>query len=271
MKNFVRLLVILVCLIVSPAVHAITYNVVVLPADILRVCENYYCYPEVSEIISTDLINYFNSYDKIKSPTVTDIRRTLAQNPNLKTSVKSSMDKFNSSGNVDFQAMKQLARMFSANSVLIVSTNVEVEKSSLKRGIWEILELSSSLNVSYPYTMDTDAVLLDTVNDLVMWRGGYSKNLNASDGTFTAQKASESYAKYAYLQSYSKDILSKMIAQNVILRFFPKSVTPVLNTKDLKPSGNYFRYESANPSRLRDDDTLEEPLEHDYGEMIYGI
>ena len=271
MKNFIRCVILFVCLSINSAANAVTYNVVVLPADILRVCENYYCYPEVSEIVANDLIKYFNASNKIKSPTLAEIRRTLSGNQNLKTSVKASMDKFNSRGNVDFSAMKQLSKAFSANSVLLISNSVGTENSSMRRSVWEILELSSALNVSYPYSMDTDAVLLDTVNDLVMWRGGYSKVLNSSDGRSCSRKASQSYAKYAYLQAYSYDILAKTIAQNVILRFFPKSVTPVLNTKDLKPSGNYFRYESSNPSRSRIDEKEEEPLEHDYGEMIYGI
>lgn len=271
MKNFLRCVILFCCLFITTTARAVTFNVVVLPADLFRVCENYYCYPEVSEIVANDIIGYFNVSDKIKSPSVAEIRKVLAQNPNVKTSVKSSVDKFNSRGNIDFQSMKQLSRLFGANSVLIVSNGVATENSAAKRTVWEILELSSNLNISYPYTMYTDAVLLDTVNDLVMWRGGYSKKLNSSDGSFTAQKASESYAKYGYMQSYSYDILAKTIAQNVILRFFPKSVNPVLNTKDIKPSGNYFRYESSAPSLNRKEEKEEEPLEHDYGEMIYGI
>lgn len=271
MKNFKGLLLFLICILIIPAAKAVSFNVVVLPADILMVCENYYCYPEVSEIVADDLIKYFNATGKIKSPTVIEIRRTLSQNPNVKTAVKAASDKFNSRGNVDFQALKQLARLFSANSVLLISNNVSVENSQVKRSVWEILELSSGLNISYPYTMETDAVLLDTVNDLIMWRGGYTKSLNSSDGSFSAQKASQSYAKYAYLQSYSEDILAKNIAQNVILRFFPKTVTPILDkSKDLKPSGNFFRYESSNPSPNKLEEQ-EEPLEHDYGEMIYGL
>lgn len=269
MKKFTGFLLFLICILLLPAARAVTFNVVVLPADILRVCENYYCYPEISEIVADDLIKYFNSTGKIKSPTVIEIRRTLSQNPNVKSAVKAASDKFNSRGNIDFETMKKLAGLFSANSVLLISNNVSVENSQLKRSVWEILELSSGLNISYPYTMETDAVLLDTVNDLVMWRGAYTKNLNSSDGSFSAQKASQSYAKYAYLQSYSEDILSKNIAQNVILRFFPKTVTPILDKrKDLKPSGNFFRYESSNPSPGK---LEEEPLEHDYGEMIYGL
>ena len=272
MKNFFGFLVLLISLIFVPCASAVTFNVVVLPADILRVCENYYCYPEVSEIVAEDLVNYFNATGKIKSPTVTEVRRTLSQNPNVKPVVKSAADKYNLTGNIDYASLKQLARLFSANSVLLISNSVSVEGASRKRSVWEILELASGLNISYPFIMETDAVLIDTVNDLVMWRGGYTKGLNTSDGSFSAQKASQSYAKYAYLQSYSEDILSKAIAQNVILRFFPKTVSPVLKQdSNLKPSGNFFRYESTNPTSKKLEEEEEEPLEHNYGEMIYGL
>ena len=95
MKNFFGFLVLLISLIFVPCASAVTFNVVVLPADILRVCENYYCYPEVSEIVAEDLVNYFNATGKIKSPTVTEVRRTLSQNPNVKPVVKSAADKYN--------------------------------------------------------------------------------------------------------------------------------------------------------------------------------
>lgn len=271
MKNLLRCLIIILSLVIAPVAHAVSFNVVVVPADLFKVCENYYCFPEVSEIVSNDLIEYFNASNKISSPNLYEVRHKLSQNPSVKTSVKSALDNFNARGSIDFAAMKQLSKLFSANSVLLISNSVETENSTLSRTVWEILELSSSLEISYPFTMETDAVLLDTVNDLVMWSGGYAKKLNSTDGSFLAQKASASYAKYAYMQSYSKDILAKTISQNVMLRFFPKSVTPILNTKDLKPSGNYFRYESSSPSLNRREEKEEEPLEHDYGEMIYGI
>lgn len=271
MKNLLRCGILFICLLLAPIANAVTFNVVVVPADLFKVCENYYCFPEVSEIVSNDIIGYFNSSDKVVSPSMYELRFKLTQSPALKTSVKSSLDKFNMRGSVDFQTMRQLAKLFDANSVLLVSNNTVTENSAMKRSVWEILELTSNLNVSYPYTMQTDAVLLDTVNDLVMWRGGYTKKLNSSDGNFTAEKASESYAKYGYMQAYSHDILAKTIAQNVILRFFPKTVNPILNNTDLKPSGNFLRYESTTPSLNRKEEKEEEPLEHDYGEMIYGI
>lgn len=47
-----------------------------------------------------------------------------------------------------------------------------------------MLELSSAFEVVYPYEMITDAVLIDTVNDLVMWSGHYSRKVGNNNNEF---------------------------------------------------------------------------------------
>lgn len=260
-------------LVIKVPAEALTFNVVVLPSDLNKVCENYYCYPEVSEIISDDVIKYFNSGAKVHSPTLFDVRKTFAQNQSLKNSADAALRKFGQNEVIDFPAMKAISRQFSANSVLLISNSVIVENSGIKRNVWEILEISSALNISYPYVMETNAVLIDTVNDLVMWSGSYTKKISDNNDNFIAQKSSQSYAKLSYLRAYSNDILSKTIAQNVILRFFPKTVQPVINKNDIKPSGSYFRFESTTPTlnKLQEKEEINQEKEENYGEMIYGI
>ena len=259
-------------LVIQQRAEALTFNVVVLPVDLNRVCENYYCYPEVSEIVAEDLIKYFNSTTKVYAPSLFEVRKTLSGNKQLQAAVENALAKFGRTEVIDFPVMKAISRQFSANSVLLVSNSVVIEDAGIKRNVWEILELSSTMRISYPYTMETNAVLLDTVNDLVMWSGSYKKNLSDSSENFIAQKSSQSYAKLSYFRAYSEDILAKTIAQNVILRFFPKTVNPVVDKKDIKPSGSYFRYESTTPQlnklQEKEGNTLEE---NNYGEMIYGI
>lgn len=273
MKKVIGIILLLLGLFITVPAEAITFNVVVLPVDLNKVCQNYYCYPEVSEIISEDLIKYFNSGTKVHSPSLNEVRKTFAQNPSLKTSADNALRKFGQNEIIDFPAMKNVSRQFSANSVLLVSNSIMIDNSALKRNVWEILEISSVLNISYPYIMETNAVLIDTVNDLVMWSGSYSKKISDNNDNFTAQKSSQSYAKLSYLRAYSQDILAKTIAQNVILRFFPKSVQPVINKNDVKPSGSYFRYESTTPTlnKLHEKEEIKQEVEENYGEMIYGI
>lgn len=252
--------------------NAISFNVVVLPVDLMRVCDNYYCYPEVSEIIANDLIKYFNATGQVNSPTIIEVRKRLAGSPALRAPLQNSLNKYRSNSEIDFSVYKKVSALFSANSVLIVSNTVPVENAYIKRNVWEMLELSTALDIIYPYFMETEAVLLDTVNDLVMWSGSYSKKISDSNGNFSAPRASQSYSKYGFIQLYSKDIVSKTIAENVILRFFPKTINPVINPKNVKPTGEFLRYESNTPviNKRPERDELDPDKEH-YGEMIFGI
>ena len=64
-KLFHTVILFLSLILLSPAANALSFNVVVLPADLMNVCDNYYCYPEVSEIIANDLIQYLIAVDRV--------------------------------------------------------------------------------------------------------------------------------------------------------------------------------------------------------------
>ena len=59
MRILVKLVIIFSLLISS--VQAVTFDVLVLPADLLNTKENYYGFDEVSEIFASDIIHNFNS------------------------------------------------------------------------------------------------------------------------------------------------------------------------------------------------------------------
>ena len=76
MKNLYKLFLVIFLVIgfVMPACAEVTFNVVVLPVDLFKVCANYYCYPEVSEIIASDVIDNFNRTGRIYSPSINYLR-----------------------------------------------------------------------------------------------------------------------------------------------------------------------------------------------------
>lgn len=228
----------------QPAKAIVTFNVVVLPVDLFKVCANYYCYPEVSEIISADVIENFNATGRINSPSLNYVRKTMASNENLRKQTYKLLGEYSKSKSLDFTALKEISKAFSANSVLIISNNVPVDKEVARRNVWEMLVLSTNFDINYPYTMETNAVLVDTVNDLVMWNNTYTKKISDNNDTFKAPNASDAYAILEYFKMYSKDILSKNISQNIYLRFFPRVIDPQPLVNDNKPEGAYFRFES---------------------------
>ena len=280
MKNILKIFLVVLGLFISQRVNAeVTFNVVVLPVDLFKVCANYYCYPDVSSIIADDVIESFNKTGRINSPSLYYVRKTLNSKPTIKNTVNNVLTGFKNNKNLDFAALKTIGKTFNANSVLLISNDIPIEGAYARRNYWEMLVLSTNFGISYPYEMETKVVLVDTYNDLAMWSCVYKKKVSDQNNMFSAPNASDTYAKLEYLKMYSKDILAKSISQNIYLRFFPKVVDPQPLVKDDKPEGAYFRYESApsvRPKLLEDTrpqktDDFGEVIDDNYGEMLFGI
>lgn len=257
---------------------AVTFNVLVLPADVVNVCNNYYCYDEVSNIVAEDVVENFSMSNAIASPSIDLVRAKLNSNPSLSTVTQNTLRKYSRANNLDMQSIKNISDAFGAKSVLLISSAVTTKNSNLKRGVWEILDLSSGFDLVYPYELETNAVLIDTVNGLVMWSGNFHKKLGNGNNEFQAKTPAQSALKLEQLQMYSKAIVARSIAQNVTLRFFPKTGNAVVNSESVKEAspGAFFRINNTTPtpSYFQQQSSMSEikgENEGDFGEILYGL
>lgn len=265
MKIFARILLIIAML--TSFVQAITFDVLVLPSDLFNTKENYYGFDEVSEIVANDIIQDFNlSNGKIKSPDLYEVRAKSNQNSDLKQTVNNLLKTYQSSNKLDYPAIKKAGNSFNCKSVLIVSSSVVTNKNSLKRSVWEVLNIASVFDISYPYRLETSVVLLDTVNDLVMWSNNYSTKLGANDNVFSANNYAQANSELEKIKLYSKTVVAPSVSQNIMLRFFPKAIRPI-TTKVNDNNGGALRFERTIPEKPKTKDSSE-PF---YGDMIFGI
>lgn len=267
MRVFAKIIIILSFL--FSTANAATFDVLVLPADLLQVKDNRYGFLEPSEIFANDIIKNFNSSNgKVKSPYLNEVRTKLNQNPQLKQTAQTALKTFKDTNKIDYKAYKKLGEDFSCKSVLLITSSVTTNKNSLKRGIWEVLEISSGFNISYPYRLETSVVLLDTVNDIVMWSNSYSSKLGDNSNYFSARNVNEASEEYEKIKLYSKNVLALSATQNMMLRFFPKTIRPI--TRDIEDnSGGALRFERTLPEKPKEYDL--KPREDFYGDMLYGI
>lgn len=263
--------IIIVFSLLSSCAFGITFDVLVLPADLLNTKNNYYGFEEVSEIVADDIIDDFNSSNgKIKSPDLYTVRAKLTQNQELKNLVNATLNKYKTTNKLDYDALKKISSNFNCKSTVIVSSSVLTNKNSLKRGLWEILEISSAMDISYPFRLETSVVLLDNVNDLVMWSNNYSTKIGANDNLFEAKNYAQANAEYEKIKLYSTSVIASSASQNIILRFFPRAIRPV-EKKVEENTGGALKYERTNlPETPRPQKNIE-PKEEFYGDMIYGI
>ena len=123
------------------------------------------------------------------------------------------------------------------------------------------MEVSSAFEAYNSYTMETNVVLTDNVNDVVMWSGKYKKILGDNETRFWAVTSSQAASQLEKMKFYSRDIISKDIAQNITLRFYPKVTKPVVPKSVEKTEQTDFRPNPLGNTNVRLQD------DNDYGEI----
>jgi len=211
--------------------NAVQFNVVVLPSDIFNVCDNYFCYPEASEIAAEEIIYNLNSFKNISALQLSQVRSQLNSNQELKNETELMLDKFSKIERIDFNTLKKLSQEFNVKSIILVSAYITNEETLTKRNLWEILEISSAFKIAHPFYLNTNAILTDLVNDTVMWSGRYSKPITNSQGYFMAANQTQAASQLEKIKLYYKNNAALNISQNIKLRFFPKDVRTFTVTK----------------------------------------
>ncbi|MBD5402084.1 hypothetical protein HDR58_04715 [bacterium] len=223
-------------------VQAVQFDVIVLPTKLFSVCDNYFCFPEASEIIAEDTIRNLNSYKNIHAIELAQVRSKLNNDKQLKALTEKTLLKFEESEKIDFQSLQKISTAFGAKSAILISSYAQNDQSTTKRDLWEVLEISSAFKTSYPYTLSTIAVLTDSVNNIVMWSGKYNKLLTNTEGYFLATNQASATSQLEKIRLYSKTNIAQNISQNIHLRFFPKDVRTfkVNKTDDNEKEVNKF-------------------------------
>ncbi|MDR1327792.1 MAG: hypothetical protein LBJ74_05235 [Heliobacteriaceae bacterium] len=242
MKYFLTLIFLLAAL---PAFCA-PQSVVVVPVDIMEL--NAGVNPDVSEIFAQDITGCFNSSKKITSPGIQSLPEKLNANQALKNETYAALRRYKTSGTVDYPAFKKLANTFGTDYVLLVSGYVS------KRSFWEVFEVSRLFNICTPFELETNVVLLDTASSSMMWRESYKKKM-----VFRPDAQSQ----LDNIRLYSRELLSQDAAQNITLRFFPKTVRALPVRTDDTEAPSVLKFDKPKPKR--------DFVPEGYGEMLYSI
>ena len=204
--------------------HAVQFDLLVLPTDVFSVCDNYFCFPEVSNIVAEDVISNLKSNKNINVKPLSQVRQKLNSDYQLKQKAIRVIDEYNKSDKIDFPILSEIAKSFNVKSVLLIDTYTINDKTQLRRNLWDTMEITTAFKITYPFELKTSAVLTDCVNSLVMWSGKYTKNISDTYGYFSAQNQTQALSQLEKIKQYSYGIISKNISQSVYMRFFPKDV-----------------------------------------------
>ncbi len=208
----------------SKPAHAIQFDVVVLPAELFSVCDNYFCFSEPSEILANEVIQELDSYRGINTVDLATLRSYFVNNPELKTETEAMLENFEQTEKLNFDTLSKISKAFGVKSTIIISCYAITDRAATRRNLWEVLEVSSAFKITYPFNLTTTAVLTDNVNSTIMWSGKYNKTVSDTNGYFLALNQAQAVSHLEKIKQYFKNNVSKNISQNVHLRFFPKEI-----------------------------------------------
>ena len=203
---------------------AVQFDVLVLPTEIFKICDNYFCFPEPSEIAANYVIQDLSSYKGINITKLPEVRAAFEKNPELKQAAQAMLNDFEQTEKIDFETLQTISNEFGVKSVIIISCYAITDRSATRRDLWEVLEISSAFKITYPFNLTTTAVLTDSVNNVVMWSSKYNKTVSDTNGYFLALNQAQAASHLEKIKQYFRNNVSKNISQNVHLRFFPKDV-----------------------------------------------
>lgn len=221
--------------------EAETIKILVLPADLFSVCQNYYCFVEPSEIFANDINEKFNNSKKITSFDLYQVRDNASQNAQLKGYLINSLNKYKKFNQLDFDNLKKISQHFKTKFVLLISSSVN--QNATKRNLWEVMEVSSAFEIYNNYKLYTSIVLVDGENGIVMWSSQYEKSLSDNQNRFWARNLASAISQSEKIKLYSKEILSSAVSESIVRRFYPKlsedsapTKTPKTNIMQFKPN-----------------------------------
>lgn len=225
MRDFLRILAVGIILFAAPYVYAAQYKVVILPDNIVTENEalDSYIYNATAEFFANEIANILNQTDYIVSPTVSEVRKLLKSSPTYMLPAKNLTNRFRTTYNVDFVALKKIAAKNQARYVLLITSSIDSENYILRRTVWDFLNVPGATVVDPAYKISTYAALADTQKNVILWSNTFYKTISVVENRIITRGPSPQTEQLQKIRDYSR-MLCPEIAQNVQLKVLPADV-----------------------------------------------
>ena len=221
-----------IILVLAPAVHADSYKLLVIPDNIVtdNISVDSFIYNASAEFFADDVITVLNRTDSIKSPAVSELREVYKKDSSSLLTAKSLTNKFRTTYNIDYVALKKLANKVDAKYVLLMTSYTDAENYVLRRTPWDFLNIPGATVIDPAYKLSTYAVLVDTEKNAKLWSDTYYKTISVCENRIITRGASPQTEQLQKIKDYSKYI-SLQIAQNIQVNLLPPEVLANESTK----------------------------------------
>jgi len=205
-----------IALFTAPQVFAGDYRLLVLPDNI--VTENSavdsFIYNATSEFFADEIINLLNNTDNITSPTISETRINLKNDPSKMLAAKALTSRFKTTYNVDYSTLKKIAEKTNSKYVLLLTSTIDSENYILRRTLWDFLNIPGATVIDPAYKISTYAVLVDTEKNSKLWSDTYYKTISTCENRIITRGPSPQTEQLQKIKDYSRYICPQ-IAENV--------------------------------------------------------
>lgn len=154
--------------------------VLVLSDRVEQANTKYFIYPQVSEMIASDIINRLNTDGDVKAPLLSDIRAEL-RTPDLIRASYSLLDNYRTTYDINYSALRKIAKHFDVNNVLLVTGSMDTTSDFLKPTWWAFLNVPGENVVKSEFKLYTYVALVDLNSETITWQNVYERNLEAPE------------------------------------------------------------------------------------------
>ena len=225
MRDLFKKILVGIVLFIAPSVNAEGYRLLVIPDNIVteNIAIDSFIYNASAEFFADEVVTILNKTDYINAPTVSETRALYKQDPSAMISAKNLTNKFRTTYNVDYLALKKLANKSDSKYVLLMTSYVDAENYILRRTPWDVLNIPGASVVDPAYKISTYAVLVDTEKNAKIWSDTYYKTISVCENRIITRGPSPQTEQLSKIKDYSRYVCPQ-IAQNVQQTILPPDV-----------------------------------------------
>ncbi|MBR1680888.1 hypothetical protein IJ707_03755, partial [bacterium] len=199
--------------------YAARFDFLVLPADLFVNDKEYLVFPKSANLISTDIINYYNQQPYMSAVQINQIKTYLEkpENYRLKKEVQTFLVNYRDNYAIDFNMVQKLASIFKAKQVLLISCNMDAQNYITRRTMWDFLDVPGATVIDPAYRLSTQVTLIDPNNQSILWKHNYQKLISSRENRIIPTTYNDAAEQLEKVNKYSTKFLAPQIVQETQL------------------------------------------------------
>jgi len=202
-------------------------SVVVISDRLEQANPQYFIYPQVSEMVSAEIINELNKEGVVKAPTLSAVREKL-RSQSLVRSADKLLHDYRYTYELNYGALKKIAKEFNTTNVLLVTGSLDTVSDFLKPTWWNFLNVPGENVVKSEYRLYTYIALVDLNTETITWQNTYHRQITSPEFALANAQFSPDYRQLTKIKKGSIAIAkdASYRVESVLVPWFVVDKTP---------------------------------------------